>query len=39
MIDSDMTSADMDEILAKLSHLENDVRQKIDEILHHYTLM
>ena len=32
MIDSDMTSADMDEILAKLSHLENDVRQRLDEI-------
>lgn len=32
MIDSDMTSADMDEMLAKLSHLENDVRQRLDEI-------
>lgn len=32
VIDTDMGSLEMDETLSKLSHLENDVRQRLDEI-------
>lgn len=32
VIDTDMGSLEMDEMLSKLSHLENDVRQRLDEI-------
>ena len=32
VIDTDMGSLEMDEMLSKLSHLENDVRQRLEEI-------
>ena len=35
-IDADMGSAEMDEMLSKLSHLENDVRQRLDDVTPEY---